>query len=54
MTRQADQLAVWGDINNDGMADLIIGALSGGVASGRDAGEIYVVFGSNPRQWWII
>jgi hypothetical protein len=35
-----------GDINNDGMDDLIIGALLGDSSDGRvDAGETYVVFG---------
>ena len=31
-----------GDINNDGIADLMIGA----IGANRDAGEIYIVFGS--------
>jgi hypothetical protein len=34
-----------GDVNGDGLADLIIGALSGDPAAGGNAGRSYVVFG---------
>jgi len=36
-----------GDINNDGYNDLIIGAYGGDPAGGSNAGETYVVFGSD-------
>jgi len=34
-----------GDVNGDGLADLIVGALYGDPAAGADAGRSYVVFG---------
>jgi hypothetical protein len=34
-----------GDINGDGLADLIVGAFGGDSAAGRDTGRSYVVFG---------
>jgi hypothetical protein len=34
-----------GDVNGDGLADLIVGASTGDPASGADAGRSYVVFG---------
>jgi len=36
-----------GDINGDGLNDLIIGAYGGDPGEGEDAGENYVVFGKN-------
>ena len=50
-----------GDVNNDGLADLVIGANSGDPAPGRSgAGETYVIFGETPSPstpipsvaWW--
>jgi Ca2+-binding RTX toxin-like protein len=40
-------IAAVGDVNGDGLADLIIGALLGDPASGVDAGRSYVVFGKS-------
>ncbi|GAB6141277.1 hypothetical protein JCM14076_20060 [Methylosoma difficile] len=34
-----------GDVNGDGLADLLVGAIGGDLASGNDAGRSYVVFG---------
>ncbi|MFN9644238.1 MAG: Ig-like domain-containing protein [Cyanobacteriota bacterium] len=46
---QADQsglsVASAGDVNGDGLADLIVGALYGDPVSGTDAGRSYVIFG---------
>jgi len=36
-----------GDVNNDGFADVIIGAQLADPAGGSNAGEIYVIFGSS-------
>ncbi len=36
-----------GDINGDGLADLIVGALAGDPSAGTDAGRSYVVFGKS-------
>ncbi len=36
-----------GDINGDGLADLIVGAGNGDLASGIDAGRSYVIFGKS-------
>ena len=38
-----------GDINNDGYADLIIGAYAGDPNAVGDAGEAYVIYGHNDR-----
>jgi len=38
-------VAAAGDVNGDGLADLIVGALRGDTAAGNDAGRSYVVFG---------
>ena len=39
-----------GDINGDGVGDIIVGAMYGDPASGADAGESYVVFGKAQSQ----
>ena len=36
-----------GDVNGDGLADLIVGAIDSDPAAGRDAGRSYVVFGKS-------
>jgi alpha-tubulin suppressor-like RCC1 family protein len=36
-----------GDVNGDGLADVIVGAYHGDPAAGSDAGRSYVVFGKN-------
>ncbi len=39
-------IASAGDVNGDGLADLLVGALGGDPAAGFDAGRSYVVFGT--------
>ena len=39
-----------GDINNDGIRDIVVGATQSSNAGGDDSGEVYVVFGRNAAR----
>ncbi len=45
--RSGRSVASAGDVNGDGLADLIVGAFLGDPAAGLDAGRSYVVFGKS-------
>jgi hypothetical protein len=45
MTKADTSVASAGDVNGDGLADLIVGAYSSDPADGDSAGRSYVVFG---------
>ncbi|MEL7448437.1 MAG: integrin alpha [Pseudomonadota bacterium] len=45
--RSGEALAAAGDINHDGIADVIIGAANADPGGRQDAGEVYVLFGTD-------